>query len=229
MRPGITNQPIPSGSAPPMVANGRTPLVQTPLPTRERRPGYIALAVALIVGLAAVGAYLYTQAGSKTPVVVVINRVAVGHVIERSDLSTASVAGDITAIAGSNLDSVVGQTAAVTLLPHTLLQRSMVASASTLPAGKALVGVAVGPGQIPADGLNVGDTVEVISLPAKSTSGASTVGTILATAATVYASVDNPASQGGTVLTLQVASGAAPAIAAASNASSVALVRVGGS
>ena len=222
MRPGTVTQPGPPAAP---MANGRVPAAQVPLPTRERRPGYIALAVALIVGLAAVGAFLYTQAGAKTPVVVVVNKVAVGQTIQRSDLSTASVAGDITAIAGSNLSSLVGKTAAVTLLPHTLLQRAMVADTTKLPVGKVLVGVAVAPGQIPADGLGVGDVVQVVQLPAKNTAGAEP--TILVGQATVSASTSNDASQGGSLLTLQVPANAAPAVAAASNNALVALIRVG--
>ncbi len=216
LRPGTPTQPV---------ANGRVPMVQTPLPTRERRPGYIALAVALIVGFAAVGAYLYTQAGAKTPVVIVVQNVPVGHQIQRSDLSTVAVSGDITAIAGSNLDSVVGKTAAVTLLPHTLLQRAMVADSTQLPAGQVLVGVAAAPGQVPADGLAIGASVEVIGLPTKNTPGATP--TVLVPAAEVTASENNDAVQGGTLLTLQVPSAAAPAVAAASNAGLIALVRIG--
>ena len=77
--------------------------VRTPaglLPTRERRPGYIALLVALIVGLAAVGGVLYSKAGAKTQVVVVVHEVATGHPVQRADLGTVAVAGDVTAIAG---------------------------------------------------------------------------------------------------------------------------------
>ncbi|MDQ2836240.1 MAG: SAF domain-containing protein [Actinomycetota bacterium] len=224
MRPGTLNPGVPAQPA--VAGNGRLPLVQTPLPTRERRPGYIALAVALIIGLAAVGAYLYTQAGAKTPVVIVVQSVPVGHQIQRSDLSTVSVAGDITAIAGSNLNSLVGKTATVTLLPHTLLQRAMVADAAQLPAGQVLVGVAVSPGQVPADGLDVGTKVQVVGLPAKNVAGAQP--TILVPSATVAASTPNGAVQGGTLLTLQVAAAAAPQIAAASNANLIALIRTDG-
>ena len=80
---------------------------------------------------------------------VVTAPVAVGEVIDRSDLSTVDVAGDITAIAGANLESVVGQRAAVALLPDTVLQRSMVTDADPIPAGMVQVGVAVKGGQTP--------------------------------------------------------------------------------
>ena len=93
-----------------------------PLPVRQRRPGYAALGVAMIVALAAAGAWLYAQAGAKTPVVVVVGDVPSGHVIGREDLSTVALAGGITAVAGSHLDSIVGQTAVVHLLPGTVLQ-----------------------------------------------------------------------------------------------------------
>src|ERR1700730_12569864 len=76
------------------------------LPIRQKRPGYAALAVVLIVGLAAVGAYFYSQAGKKVPVVVVTTDVPAGHKIQRADLSTVQVAGSVTAIGGANLNSV---------------------------------------------------------------------------------------------------------------------------
>lgn len=202
--------------------------VGAPLPIRQKRPGYAALAVVLIVGLAAVGAYLYAQAGKKIPVVVVTVDVPVGHKITRSDLSTVQVAGGVTAIGGANLNSVVGETAVVELLPNTLLQRSMVTSAPAVNSSDAQVGVAVTPGQIPANGLNPGDTVEILQLPPKNTASGSAppLATVLADRATVYSSATNPSQSGGTLLTLVVPKSVAAAVAAASNAGLVALIRV---
>ncbi|MCW2528611.1 MAG: hypothetical protein JWM76_3471 [Pseudonocardiales bacterium] len=200
------------------------------LPIRERRPGYAALAVVLIVGLAAIGAYLYSQAGKKVPVVVVVTDVPAGHTIQRSDLSTVQVAGDVTAIGGAHLDSAVGQTAVVELLPDTLLQRSMLTNAPSLTSAEARVGVAVTPGQIPSDGFNPGDTVEIVQLPSKDTSsgmGSTLTPTVLASDATVYSSSSDPSQSGGTLLTVVVPKLLAPTIAAASNAGLIALIRVG--
>ncbi len=201
----------------------------TELPTRQKHSGYVALAVVLIVGLAALGAYFYTQAGKKVPVVVVIHDVAAGHPIGRSDLSTVDVAGAVTAIGGANMNSVVGQTAAVPLLANTLLQRSMVSSAPALGAGQARVGIRVKPGQIPADGLNPGDTVEILQLPAKDpTAGASTAaGVVLAEGAPVFSSAADSSQTGGSLLTVVVPTARAAGIAAASNAGLIALVAVG--
>lgn len=200
-----------------------------PLPTRHRRPGYLALAVLLIVGLGAVGGYLYVQAGKKVPVVVVVAEVPVGHVIERSDLSTVEVAGDVTAIAGEHLDSVVGQTATVTLLPGMLMQRSMIAAGSQLAAGQAEVGISAPAGSLPADGLSPGDTVQVIGLPDANSSSTSTQVAqprVLADRAAVFACIPNPSQPGGFLVTLVVDQGVAAQIAAANAASRVALVVV---
>ncbi len=194
------------------------------LPTRQRHNGFVALAVALIIGLAAVGAYLYDSAGAKVPVVMVVRQVPVGQVIDRADLTTVKVSGQVVALAGGNLSSAVGQRAAVTLLPNTLLQRAMMSSGPSLAAGQAQVGVAVRSGQIPADGLVPGDTVRVVQLPVKGSTDVA--GTVLAERARVFASRADPAVSGGTLVTVVVAEGASTAVAAASGAGSVALVKV---
>jgi hypothetical protein len=187
------------------------------------------IGVAMIVALAAVGAWLYAQAGEKTPVVVVVADVPSGHVIRRTDLSTVTVAGGITAVAGAHLDSIVGLTAAVHLLPGTVLQRSMVTSLAALQTGQAAVGIALKGGQIPADGVTPGDTVAVLRIP---TSGSST-GTpgndsaqVLVAKAAVYSSRPDPAQAGGTLVTVIVPTEDSVDVAAASGAGQAALVKV---
>jgi hypothetical protein len=205
--------------------------VGTPLPTRQKRPGYVALAIVLIVGLAALGAYFYSKAGQKTPVVVVVKDVPAGHVISREDLSTVNVAGGVTAVAGSHIDSVVGEVATVELLPNTLLQRSMVTDASPLPASSAMVGVELKPGQLPATGLSAGAQVQVLQLPNKTATAPAASGpqnaTVLAGSATVYTTTPDPSQTGGTLATLIVPKADAAAIASASSAGLVALIQVG--
>jgi hypothetical protein len=196
------------------------------LPTRQRRPGWTALAVLLVVAFAAIGAWLYIDAGAKTAVVVVVRDVPAGHRIARSDLSRVAVAGSVTAIPGERLESVVGQNAAVHLLPNMLLQRSMVTADTGLSPSQAQVGVAVASGQIPADGLAPGDVVEVAALPA---ANATSPGAprVLVEAAVVFAVRDDPATPGGTLLTLVVPAAQAVPVAAASVAGQIALIRVG--
>jgi hypothetical protein len=202
--------------------SGAGPVVAA-LPTRQRNNGMVGLAVALIVGLAAVGAYLYSSAGSKVAVVMVVHTVPAGQVIERSDLTTVPVSGPVVAFGANRLPGLVGQRAAVTLLPDMFLQRSMVTTGDALPAGQVEVGVAVRSGQIPADGLLPGDLVQVIALPPKDGTGGAVV---LVPRAQVFSSRPDPAVNGGTLLTVIVPATASTAVAAASSSGLIALVRI---
>jgi hypothetical protein len=208
-------------------SSGAPPLARTSLPTRQRRPGWAALGGVLVLGLGAAFGYLYSTAGSKEPVVVLTAPVAVGEVIDRADLSTVDVAGDVTAIAGANLESVVGQRAAVALLPGTLLQRSMVTDADPIPPGQAQVGMAVKAGQVPADGLIAGDRVQVLRL-AGQVAGAGDPGApvVLVDSAVVFAAHQDPVQPGTTLLTLVVPADVAPKVAAAGATGAAAVVKV---
>lgn len=204
------------------------PAARAPLPTRQRRPAQVALGVVLILGLGVLGGVAYTTAGSKVPVVTVVREIPKGHVVTAADLSTVDVAGGVVAVAGDHLNSVLGETATVDLLPGTLLQRSMVTAGPSLAAGMAQVGVEVTGGQIPADGLEPGDTVEVLALPAKGAASttAAAAATTLAPKATVFSTRADPSSTAGTLVTLTVPAEAAAGIAAASGDNLVALVQV---
>jgi hypothetical protein len=145
-------------------------------------------------------------------------------VITSADLTTEPVAGGITAVAADHLSEVVGHTAAVEILPRTPVQLAMVSTGNPLPAGEVLVGVAEAPGQIPSSGLAPGDVVEVLQLPAKTSSPSSVSSPVLATA-TVFDVRANPAVEGGALLTLETPKAAAYAITAASDGGLVALVQ----
>ena len=179
----------------------------------------------VVLGMGAVFGWLYTTAGEKTPVVVMAKQVPVGQVIERADLSTVDVAGSVTAIAGANLQSAVGQRAVVGLLPGTLLQRGMLTSGDPIPAGQVQVGVALKAGQLPADGVTAGDTVAVLRLGA-SPAGAAAAPVVLADAATVYAVREDPTQTGGSLVTLVVTADQGLAIAEASSTGNAALIKV---
>jgi len=200
--------------------------LRLPLATRQRKPGYIALAVVLIIGLAAAFGWFYQSSGAKAPVVVVIAPVAAGHPVLRQDLSTIDVSGGVVAVAGDHMDSVLGQIATVDLLPNTLLQRSMVTSADTLPSGDAQVGVALKGGQVPAEGLSPGDSVEIVALPDKGAAGAGQSAAVLVSSAKVFAAVTDPAQVGGLLVTVTVPAASAVPVAQASGTGLVALVKV---
>lgn len=226
-----TTKPQPTSTVGTSVNGAGVGVARLSLSKRQRRPGYVALLVLLVVGLAAVGGWLYTTAGKKAAVVVVVRDIPVGRPISRFDLSTVEVAGEVTAIAGTHLDTAVGQRAAVELLPGTLLQRAMLASGSVLDAGQAKVGIAVKGGQLPADGLTPGDVVQVLRLPSQqeqTTTGAAAPPTPLVLAkATVFSAKVDPAQAGGYLVTVTVPADQSAAVAAASGAGLAALVQVG--
>jgi hypothetical protein len=204
--------------------NARAVMTGAPLTTRNRPRGYAALAVALIIGLGALGYYFYTSAGHKVPVVMAVHDIPAGHVITRSDLTTIEVAGDVTAIAGSGLTSLVDKQAAVEILPNTIIQSAMIASGPTIAAGQVLVGLTVGISQLPSVGLRPGDKVTVIALGAKGDASVTTA-TVLINSAVVYDSRSNSAG-GGAVLTLIVAPDMAPAVALGSSQGTIAVVKI---
>src|SRR3954447_18286001 len=176
-----------------------------PAAARGRRPGWAALLVALMVGLGVLGGYLYLQAGAKTPVVVMVRTVPAGHVITRGDLSSVAVAGALTTIADHDRDEVAARRAAVTVLAGTPLQLSMLSSEAALQAGQAHVGLAVTSGQIPAEGVKAGDTVQVLRLPGERTGDDEPdPAQVLVAAAAVWSVRPDPARPGGVLLTVTV-------------------------
>lgn len=240
-----------------------------PLPTRDRHPGYLIGALALVLGLATLAMGLYARAGAKSPVLVMVREVPAGHVIERQDVSTVEVAGAVTAIGADHLDSVVGQPAAVRLLPHMLMQRSMIGDDDGLAPTEAHVGVAVASGRAPADGVAAGDTVIVMRVPPPGAALTSFPGAIVAPSdsqgsadskdddaqrtrartdpsspsgevgvsealalvgrAHVFSVRPDPGDAAGTLVTVVVPREDAAAVAAASAAGQVALVKVAAS
>lgn len=198
-----------------------------PRPARGRRTGWAALAVALMLGFGVLGGYLFLQAGTKTPVVVMAKTVPAGHVITRADLSSVTIAGALTTIATADLDSVVGRRAAVTVLAGTPLQRSMLSSDGALQPGQAHVGLAVTSGQIPADGVRAGDTVQVLRLPGTGAAAdPDDQAQVLVPATPVWSARPDPARPGGVLLTVTVPAETVGEIVSASGAGQVAVVRV---
>ena len=197
------------------------------LSTKQRTAGGAIAAVLVILVGGVMGYDAWNSAGAKVEVVVSAADIPVGHVIERSDLTTTALAGDITAVAGNHLDSLVGQTAVVEVLPGTPVQRAMVEQSYTLAPGMTLVGVAEAAGQTPSSGLRSGDKVEVLQLPDKNAAPGAAFSPVLAASVVVWDIRDNPNTGGGSLLSLIVPAAAAEPIAAASNAGLVAIVRVG--
>lgn len=151
------------------------PVAPPRVSARRRRPGVIALSLALIAAGGAGVAVLLLQVGDRTPVVTVVRDVQVGQVLTDQDLGKASVALDpaVKAVRADDLKSVVGKRAAVELKPGSLLSPSQVTKDSLVKPGEQLVPIGLKPDQVPATALVPGQKVQLVHVPAQ---GATSVG-----------------------------------------------------
>ncbi|MFD9441852.1 SAF domain-containing protein [Streptomyces sp. NPDC060006] len=145
------------------------PVAPPRVSARRRRPGVIALSLALIAAGGAGVAVLLLQVGNRTEVVTVVREVQVGQVVAEDDLGKASMALDpaVKAVQGSDLESVVGKRAAVELKPGSLLAPSQVTKDSLVKAGEQLVPIGLKPEQVPATALVPGQKVQLVHVPAQ--------------------------------------------------------------
>ncbi|HXX91342.1 MAG TPA: SAF domain-containing protein [Acidimicrobiales bacterium] len=216
--------------------------------TRRRRPGLAVASVALVALSVAIFCSIYARAGRTDQVLVVTHLVPLGQVITTADLGTVRItqASDLPTIAASDEPEVVGRRAAVFLASGTLLTTSALSASYAPPTGRALVGVQLKTGQLPADGVSPGSLVDVILTGAPGNPLAATavapsagavgavsgeptalaIGTILASAVPVAEVVATPGGTDVAVVSLEVPATAAPTIAAASTAGQLALVTV---
>jgi hypothetical protein len=201
------------------------------------------LGLLLIVVCASAVAVFTAHAGHRKAVLMVVRPIKAGAVIETADVSetSVSVGAAVHVVPAADRSRVVGHVAAVNLVPGTLVSLDALATGPRLSAGDAVVGLALKPGQLPSE-LHPLDVVMVVRTgSASSTEGSaspadsgaprassSSPGTVLVPSAQVY-SVDQSADGQSTNVSVVVSRSAAPAIASASAAGEVGVVRVGGS
>ncbi|SEO89403.1 SAF domain-containing protein [Actinacidiphila rubida] len=198
---------------------------------RRRRPGLIALSVALIAVGGLSGAVLYTSSGHRTSVVVVARDVPIGAQITQTDLTEASIALDpaVKAVKASGEKTLIGQRAAVDLKAGSLLSPSEVTRQTLVGPTETLVGVSLKPSQLPASPLSAGQKVLIVSTPdpnaaagSKSSSGADVPP---ATLSATVVKVGDPQTGTGTVtVDVAVPAGDGPALAARVATGNVALI-----
>jgi len=153
--------PIPAGNGGPIRIGQLKPL------PRKRRPGMIALAVALIGAGILGGAALFKQVNHQVPVLLVNVTVPAGTVVTAADLSTTSVAAGpgIRVIPAGQERQVVGLVATTNLQPGSLLSAADLTTSLPPVSGQVLVPIAVKPSALPASGLAVGDHLLVVWAP----------------------------------------------------------------
>ena len=134
---------------------------------RRRRPGMIALAVAMIGAGIVASTAVYSATNHRVPVLVVQASVPAGALIRASDLATASVSAGpgVQFIPAAQLRQVVGQVAGTALHPGMLLTAAELAVTRPPGYGQVLVPLPVRPAALPASGLQTGDHVLVVATP----------------------------------------------------------------
>lgn len=134
---------------------------------RRRRPAVIALAVAMAGAGVVLSAAVYQRAEHQVSVVLVTRGVPAGSVIGSADLGTThvSVGGGVEVIPAAQLTRVVGEVAAVTLRPSTLLAPSELTASQPPGLGQAIVAAPTRPADLPASGLVPGDDVLIVATP----------------------------------------------------------------
>jgi hypothetical protein len=162
------------------VANSVQPLGATAKAAARNRTRIIAGVFTLVMS-ALVAGLLYANVGRRNPVVAIARPVAAGQVIQAADLNQvlASSVDGIRTTPWSSRSSVVGKTAAMSLVAGSLLNPGQITTGSAIDARAAVVGAVLKPGQFPT-GLRPGDKVLAIILPPE------------AAAATGQAAVDPP-------------------------------------
>jgi len=204
-------------------------------PTKPRRnSALIAVGVLLMVGCGLIAAALQMKATSKTAVLAVSRQVPAGQPIDAADLSTVTISGGegLRAIAASNRNTVIGRTAAVTLMPGTLVTRSQIAGTTSVTRGKVVVGLSLKPGQVPTSNLKPGDEVLVVGTGAAAQvvdgstaiAGGDPRGAVLVQRAMVYGVDGGSHNSDNTSVSILVDEADAAVVAGAGSAGQVTLV-----
>ncbi|WP_198679491.1 hypothetical protein [Thermomonospora amylolytica] len=159
-----------SGSTGNATTLGRTGLgastgQRLPVPPRERKPALAALAVLLILGGALASAYLVMASGQRVSAIQIAHPVAPGQRIPASALREVQI-GDtgIEYVRWSERHRVTTAYAAVPLVEGALLTNAMTTPGDDAALGRVEVGLALKPGQLPADGLDPGTRVALYAV-----------------------------------------------------------------
>ena len=136
-------------------------------PTPSRR-SYPLIGAGLLAAL--LGALLFATIGASSDhrraVLVVAHPVAAGDVVSTDDLANVKMSPTkgVGFMAAADANKVVGRTAAVALVPGSLLLPAQLGSPAGLTDGQAAVGLLLEPGRYPPE-LRSGDHVAVVSAP----------------------------------------------------------------
>ena len=216
-----TATPSPPGAPDPNDAPAEQQLA--PPPKLRRRPIWIIAGVALVC-LGALGSvWAYNSATNAHEVLAVRQTVERGQTITRQDLMTVRIAVDpaLQPLGADQADTVIGKRAALDMAAGGVVTADQVADLVIPPKGSSVVGISVTAGMQPADELQVGDPVRLITTPGQQ--GEIAAGNPEAFAATVVGLAADQAT-GASVVNVQVRAADAGKVAARAATGKVAIV-----
>lgn len=207
--------------------NGTAPSAPAVATSRSRLRS-VGAAALVVIGVAA-GLLVYQRSAQRTPVLVIGQAMTQGQVIQASDLSVVQITptSGLSLVGADSEAQVIGHHAAMPLAAGQLLvPADLAATGTTLATGQVEIGAALGPTQLPAEGVSVGQKVDAVESPTAAGADKTNAGGIL-TQATVMA-VSHPGSGGSAaeLVSLSVPEAQAQAVEAAAATSSLGVVPV---
>jgi Flp pilus assembly protein CpaB len=197
-----------------------------PVPPRERRPALAALAVLLIVGGAAISGLVMLRTDERTPVLVFARDIATGQEITPADLAVTRVAADnLRLIPAEQKNEIIGRYVGVTVPAGTPVGPGMLRTEGLLANDHVAVGLALKPGHLPANGVQLGDRVDIVLVPTTNSQPTSSQPKVLVSNARV--SGYRPDQASATILvTVAVPRGKGPDVASAGAVGGISLLLV---
>lgn len=199
-----------------------------PVRPRTRSWGLVTGAALLVLLTGLAGALLVSQASETTTVLAAGKPIAKGQQVTEGDLVQKSVSG-IDGVPVEDMSTLVGKTAVVDILDGQVMTPQMVAEDPLPGEGRAVVGLALEPNRVPAAGLQAGDLVRLIAVPAAADGGSGDdedlgAPKVLADEAEVLDVKGDGTAGGQVLLTVIVEDGDAEALAAYSTQNRVAAI-----
>ena len=200
-----------------------------PTPPRVRRRWGLFAAMVLVVALGVLGnVWLLASTTSAQEVVAARSTIERGSMIAREDLMTVRIELDpsLHTVPGGDLADLVGQRAALDVAAGSLVTTEAVAESTIPPDGHSLVGIGVAQARMPGVTLVAGDEVRVVATPQLAT-GTETDATPTSVGAVVVgtqAGTDLTGAGAQTIVTVQVPTADAAALAAMAATGNVVLV-----
>lgn len=229
------------------VGNGAAVRNGLPVAPRSRRPLVAVVSSVLVCASIAAFVSIYSSAGHKTAVIVVVQPIVQGQSITAADLGQVevSVPSGVDTVPVTDASELAGKRASEAIPAGSLLVTGDLTSAPVVESGDAVVGIALKDGQYPATGLSPGDAVTIVQTaspgaPLAAPTGGATTATaqsgtaadgsaatgILVPEATIFATgAPSSAGAGDSLLvSVEIPATLATAVATAASAGQVSLV-----